>query len=266
MRFVLILLSAVLLFSCVKTKRIVYLQTGLSEDVDSLTVQHSVEEYKLQVNDIIDVQVKSLEENLNNMFNISNGKVNPTQAANVGAGDLFYLTGYLIDKEGDIELPLVGKVKAVGLTIPELKSKLKLTFNKLFKEELYYLSVKLGGIRYSALGEFNRAGKYVLLQSNPNIFEAIANAGDLTTVASRNNVKLIRQYSDGVKIHELNLLDVNVINSPYYYLKPNDIIYVEPLKVKSWGVGTFGAQTLTLIMSLVTSTVVVLTYIQNTSK
>ena len=85
-----------------------------------------------------------------------------------------------------------------------------------------------------------------------NIFEAIANAGEIATVGDRKDVMIIRQYPQGQKVHHLNLLEANVMQSPYYYIQPNDIIYVKPLKQKSWGTGTTGRETITTIVASLT--------------
>ena len=85
-----------------------------------------------------------------------------------------------------------------------------------------------------------------------NIFEALANAGDIEMTGNREDVLIIRRYPQGQKIHHLNLLDAAVMQSPYYYIQPNDIIYVKPLKQKSWGFGTTGRETLITIVSVLT--------------
>jgi polysaccharide export outer membrane protein len=87
------------------------------------------------------------------------------------------------------------------------------------------------------------------MQNQVTIFEAIALGGDLNAVANREDVKLIRQYPEGTRVHRLNLLDQSIVGSPHYFIQPNDVIYVEPLPQRSWGIGVTGAQTLTTIMS-----------------
>lgn len=261
MRFLFFVLTSCLLFSCVAKKKMVYFQGKDGVVNDSTLFQYNRSEYKLQVNDVIDIQLKSLETSVNELFNISGGSnANMAQGANVGGGDLYYLTGYIVDMHGAISLPLVGDINVIGLTTVEIKSKLTEVFDKYFKHNRYHLSVKLGGIKYSALGEFNKPGKYVILQNQATLFEAIANAGDLNMVASRGDIKVLRQYPDGMRIHNVDLLSDSILSSPYFYIQPNDVIYVEPLKVKSWGVGAEGAQTLTFIVSLLTGALVIASF------
>tara|TARA_B100000780_G_C21028009_1_gene412140 strand:+ start:46 stop:969 length:924 start_codon:yes stop_codon:yes gene_type:complete len=242
------------LSSCVPRKKMVYLQSGEGQPpIDSVAFTYNRDAYKLQVNDIVDVKVFSPEETVNEYFNVQQNS-NGLQSMNAGVqsgGDLYYMTGFSISDSGNIILPVVGSINAAGLTIIELKDTIAERLNIYLKE--YHLEVKLGGIRFTALGEFNSPGKYVLLQNQATIYEAIAQARDLSMVASRNNIKLIRQYPDGTRVHTVNLLDQSIISSPFYFIQPNDVIYVEPLKVKSWGVGVTGAQTLTTILSVVSS-------------
>ena len=252
--------------ACVPKKKMVYLQTNANEKIDSTQVfDYHVEKYKLQVNDILDVQVRSLAKEANEAF--GNGSSSSGQAVNAtsnSGGDLYYITGYSINDYGYVDLPIIGEVKVLGLTIPEAKDEIEKSVKRYFSK--FYLMVKLGGIRYSALGEFNRPGKYVLLQNQATIFEAIANAGDLTTVAQRDQVTLIRQYPDGTRIHKLNLLEQNIIGSPYYFIQPNDVIYVEPMKQKSFGVGVTGAQTITTVISVVSTSLALILAIQSLNK
>ena len=138
-------------------------------------------------------------------------------------------------------------IRAAIKDLEEAKAAINTQVSTLFKS--FYLQVKLGGIRYSALGEFRSPGKKVILQNQATIFEAIAASGDLTQVAKRDEIKLIRQYPDGTRIHTLNLLDQSIISSPYYFIQPNDVVYAEPLPQKAWGIGVTGAQTFTTIIS-----------------
>ena len=251
--------------SCIPTKKMIYLQAAeeLADSFDTTMHTYAIPEYRLQVNDIIDIQIKTLDPEFARIFNPD---MSAAQAMNTGVqsgGDMYYMNGYTINDSGNVKVPIIGEVQVVGLTIKEAEKIIHTAFLEFFKQGKFYLTVKLGGIRFSALGEFNRPGKYTILQNQLTIFEAIASAGDLNMVAKRDGVKLIRQYPSGTKIHHVNLLDQSIIASPFYFIQPNDVIYVEPLKQKSYGVGTQGAQSLTLILSLVTSTLIILTYFQN---
>ena len=236
----------------------VYLQAEL-DNADTV-FNYERTDYKLQINDIIDVKIVSLDEDVNKLFNSSMATAtNAAQTANLG--DLYYITGYSIDDSGNVELPIIGKVNVLNKTLEEARLEIDTYVLKYFSK--YFLSIKLGGIRFSAIGEFNRPGKYTILQNQATLFEALALAGDLNMTASRGDVKIIRQYPEGTKIHTLNLLDRNLIHTPYYFIQPNDVIYVEPLKAKSWGVGTNAAQSTALILSLISSTLLIIVSFNN---
>lgn len=235
----------------------IYLQSDLEyNDI----YNYNMVDYRLQPNDILDVQIRSLNDEANKLYMPQNQSQQGAQAGVQNGGDLYYMTGYSIDDNGRIELPFIGSVFVNGMTLSEARNSIDAEVGKLFKT--YFLSIKLGGIRFSTLGEFNRPGKKVILQNQATIFEAIAASGDLTIVANRSEVRLIRQYPEGSKIHTVNLLSDEIISSPYYFIQPNDIIYVEPLLQKSAGIGITGAQTLTTIVgTLSTSLALVLSII-----
>ena len=236
--------------SCVPVKKMIYLQS--EEEIKDKVFEYQKEEYRLQENDILDVQIRSMNEEANKLFSIQ-GQAGQ-QAMQVGAqngGDLYYMTGYTVNQNGAIELPYIGEVTVKGKTLKEAKAAVDTEVAKFFKN--YYLQVKLGGIRFSTLGEFNRSGKHVILQNQATIYEAIALSGDLTPLAKRDEIRLIRQYPDGTKIHTMNLLDQSIIGSPYYFIQPNDVLYAEPLPQKAYGFGVTGAQTITTLVSALSS-------------
>jgi len=132
-----------------------------------------------------------------------------------------------------------------------------------FKETAnIFVTVKLAGLRYTATGEIGNPGTITLFKERVNIFEAIANAGEIPLTGNRKEVMIIRQYPQGQKIHSLDLTDVNVMKSPYYYIQPNDMIYVKPLKQKSIGTGETAVSsisTIATIVSLAATTVLIFT-------
>jgi polysaccharide export outer membrane protein len=120
-----------------------------------------------------------------------------------------------------------------------------------FKETAnIFVTVKLAGLRFTASGEIGSPGTRTLFQERVNIYEAIANVGEIPVTGDKKDVMIIRQYPQGQQIHHLDLTDVNVMNSPYYYIQPNDVIYVKPLKQKTWGTGVTGRETFGTIVSV----------------
>ena len=254
-----VLLFVMCFTSCVPLESLVYLQPDGETSTEAF--EYNKQEYRLQMNDILDVKISSLNPEVNALFNSSTmGTMQVAQATAQTGGDLFYITGYSIDKKGEIDIPFIGKVDVLGLTLNEAHSAVDAKVSELFTN--YYVQGKLGGVRFSALGEFNRPGKHVVMQNQVTIFEAIALGGDLSLVANREEIRLVRQHPMGTQIHTINLLNESVVGSPYYFIQPNDVIYAEPLPQRSWGVGVTGAQTLnTIVSTLSTSAALILSII-----
>ncbi|WP_339869461.1 polysaccharide biosynthesis/export family protein [uncultured Algoriphagus sp.] len=250
-----------LAFGCISNEKIIYLQNleGNSLIEDDELITYKIPEYKLQYNDIIDVNIQTVDDMTQFGFNNKPPQMNQ-QMGNVSAqsgGDIYYMTGYSVDENGNIRLPIVGEVYVRDKTLDEARIDVEQKLREYVKSELY-VKVKLGGVRYSALGEFRRPGKYVVLQDRMTIFEAIANAGDLTTVAKRDEVLMIRQYPEGTRLHRINLLDRQIVASPYYFIQPNDQLYIEPMKVRETGTGENTAQTLALVFAGISSVALIL--------
>lgn len=215
--------------------------------------------YRVQTNDILSVKIKALDPALVEMFNSSS----PTAENRIQNDQTLYFDGYSVDDHGNIRIPVLGNINVMGSTLEEIRIKIeKQLLDEYFnKEANVFVSVKLAGLRYTINGEITNPGTRVLFQEKVNVMEAVANSGDITMVGNRKNVTIIRQYPHGTEMHTLDLTNADVINSPYYYIQPNDYIYVQPLKQKSWGTGTTGIQslgTIITLISLVTTTIVLL--------
>ncbi|SMP33216.1 protein involved in gliding motility EpsA [Algoriphagus winogradskyi] len=248
-------------FGCISNEKIIYLQNQEGNTVieDGELITYEIPDYKLQYNDIIDVNIQTVDDLLQFGFNNKPPQMNQ-QMGNVSAqsgGDIYYMTGYSVDQKGNIRLPVVGDIQVKDKTLEEARIVIEESMRTFVKSELY-VKVKLGGVRYSALGEFRRPGKFTVLQDRMTIFEAIANAGDLTTVAKRDEILLIRQYPEGTRLHRINLLDRQIVASPFYFIQPNDQLYVEPMKVRETGTGENTAQTLALVFAGISSVALIL--------
>lgn len=260
------LAALILSISCVPNKKLVYLQNLEGHEVineDSL-ITYSTSEYRLQYNDVVDVQVHTLDEAMNEFFNIRPVlNMQTQQMAGSSGGDIFYVTGHTVDKEGNIDLPMLGDVHVSNKTLKEVKETISERLKKYITTDDYFVRIKLGGIRFSTLGEFRNPGKHVVLQDRMTILEAIAHAGDLRVTAKRDEVLLIRQYPEGTKLHRINLTDRNLVASPFYFIQPNDQLYAEPLRVRELGTGENLAQSLQLVITSVTAAVLILNLILN---
>jgi polysaccharide export outer membrane protein len=188
-------------------------------------------QYKLQAGDILYISLSTDDQRLNSIF-VPSGAMQMQQAAGM-AGTPFYLTGFTIDVTGNIELPYVGFVKVEGKTIEEAKLTLETEIKKFFK--VFFLQVKVAEFRFSVLGFVNRPGQYFFQMNKVNILEAIAQAGDLQNLARRFEVQLYRQTPQGIVMVPIDLTDRSLIHSPYWYIQPNDVLYVQPLKIRKYG-------------------------------
>jgi len=166
-----------------------------------------------------------------------------------------YFNGFTVDNHGEIKVPTLGKVNVLNLTLDEIKAKIESELlEKYFKKEAnVFVTVKLGGVKFTITGEIANPGTQVLFQDRVNIFEAIANAGDVNFEGNRKDVLIIRPYPGGQKIHHIDLTSVDVFQSPYYYIRPNDMIYIQPLPQKSWGTGKTGMESLQSILTIFTA-------------
>lgn len=249
-KLLIIFLSCVIISSCIPHKDIVYFQDKGSSNNDS--IQNNLTEvqkpYRIQINDILNVRVKALDQETVSILNPA-GEEN----LNAGSAERAYFDGFTVDVHGNIRIPTLGKINVLGYTCEEIENRIeKQLLEEQFKETAnIFVTVKLAGLRYTANGEVGTPGTVTLFQERVNIFEAIANVGEIPVTGNRKEVQIIRQYPQGQKIHTLDLTDIDVMKSPFYYIQPNDIIYVKPLKQKTWGTGTNGRETLAAIVSVV---------------
>ena len=255
-----VLVLGVLAFSCVPQKDTLYFQNKGSAINEPHIISEVQKPYRIQVNDILNIRVKALDQALVNMFNPA-GDVN----LNAESAERAYFDGFTVDLHGNIRIPTLGTISVLGYTTEEIE---KIIEKKLLEEEFketanIFVTVKLSGLRFTVSGEVVNPGTITMFQERVNIFEAIANVGEIPITGNKKEVMIIRQYPQGQKIHHLDLTDVNVMASPYYYIQPNDLIYVKPLKQKSWGTGTTGVQSITTLVSLVTLVTTTILLIRN---
>ena len=235
------------LTSCVSQKKMLYFQNEtMLNDSTFTSIEYENErhfDYKVQPGDILYIKIASLDEKFSTYFNSVMGSNNNTSENSL------YLNGYNIDEEGYIELPIIGKMQVKDNTVAEIQEKVQLSMNEYLKETVVY--VKLGLFNLTILGEVARPGQYQVYQSDINIFQAMALAGNATDFANKSKIKIIHQTPKGSQIVRININDADVLSSPHYYLKPNDIIYVEPLKSKQYGFTTVPYGTIFSALSLI---------------
>jgi polysaccharide export outer membrane protein len=244
----LLLLLSVLVTSCIPKKDLIYLQEKKSATNEVVTSSNQ-NPYRLQTNDILTVTIRAIDPKLVAIFNNSEGIGG---GVGVASEQSSYFNGYSIDDHGNIRMPILGEMNVLGFTVEEVRIKIeKILFEKYFKEEAgIYVVVKLAGFRYTINGEVASTGTKILYQDKVNIMEAIANSGDIAITGDRKDVKVIRRFPHGNETFSIDLTDANAVNSPCFYLHPNDYILVNPLKQKTWGTGKTGIESLTTVITL----------------
>ncbi|MBC7605420.1 MAG: polysaccharide biosynthesis/export family protein [Burkholderiales bacterium] len=235
--------------SCVPTKDLIYLQNKDQSDLSAAVNPVVAKPYRLQMNDIISITIKAIDPKLVAIFSPSNngGEVGKSESS-------LYFDGFTVDDHGNIRMPVLGEINVIGYTLDELR----LTIEKKLSEEYFnkeaniFVTVKLAGLRYTINGEIASPGTKTLFQEKVNILEAVANSGDITITGDRKAVTVMRQFPQGMEMHDIDLTDIKALQSPYFYIQPNDYIYVKPLKQKSWGTGKTGIESLTSIITVLT--------------
>lgn len=228
--FTLLLITLLLsVTSCTSYKNVPYLQN--SADFNKIEQQNNMFDARVQPKDLLTINVVSPSEpSASQPYNLTVGFA--YEARNSITTQVSLQT-YMVDNEGNINFPIVGKINVAGKTITEIE---KIIFDKIegaFVDKPV-VTVRFHNFKISVLGEVNAPGTFSIPNEKVSIFEALALARDMTIYGQRDNVKLIRENADGKKeIHELNLNDVAILSSPHYYLQQNDVLYVTPNKAKS---------------------------------
>lgn len=228
-----ILSLIVILSSCGSVKDVAYFQNS---DYIDLSRSEYLYDARIMPKDVLTITVNTVNPEAAAPFNliVHTTLTNNAQGSLSGGGS-GALQSYLVDNKGCIEFPVLGTLEVGGLTKSAceqmIHDKIKPYLNV---NENPVVTVRMSNYKISVLGEVNSPGMFVVGNEKINILEALAQAGDLTIYGIRNKVKLIREDAKGRKeIHTLNLNDADIISSPYYYLQQNDIVYVEPNKVKA---------------------------------
>ncbi len=229
-----LLSTLLLLSSCVSNKKYIYLQDKGNVKTDSNGVMPVVPyAYKLQKGDVLYIALTTDDEKLNKIFVPSGGGGIQFQQGVGVSGTMLYYIGFTIDDSGEIEFPYLGKIKVSELEIGKAKLAVETQLKKYFK--IFFLQVKVAEFKFSVLGYVNRPGQFFFQQNKVSIFEAISQAGELQGMSKKMEVQLYRQYSEGIKMHTIDLTDRSIINSPLFYIQPNDLVYIVPLKARTLG-------------------------------
>jgi polysaccharide export outer membrane protein len=238
-----LLFLVLLVYSCVPHKRIVYFQKDKEINNDTISVMKRY--YKVKPGDLLSISVTSFNPEVTNFFN----------PKNESSG------GFKINREGYIHIPMLDSVYVGGLTLVEIESLIKGKISEQVSQP--YVIVDMGKFTFTALGEFGGKGLVEVKQNELTIIEAIALAGDMSDFSDRGHIKLIRNIDGKDVFITLNLNDRSVISSEYFYVFPNDVLYAEPLRAKSFRTNI---TQISFFLSLTSIAIVIYTFISNQTR
>ncbi len=246
------LISALLLFSCASRKEVAYFQ-----NIDQAEARKAAENYepKFQSDDLLAITVSAFDMDAVRPFNL------PAVAHNAIPGSVtgeLRQQAYLIDSDGHIEFPVLGKIKMAGLDRKGASGMLKTKLAEYIKDPI--VNIRIINFKVTVLGEVKNPGTYNIQNERITVLEALGLAGDLDIQARRDNVLLIRD-NGGNKIYKrIDLTSSEILSSPFYYLDQNDVIYVEPKesKIKSSAVGNNTFVVVSILSTLVSSLAIIL--------
>ena len=245
---IVLIVSVLLITSCASRKEVVYFQdTGNFETL--VNTNRSVSKFK--VDDLVSIHVSSLNPEASAPFNLFRGQME--------GGFTAEQVDYLVDESGEIDFPVIGKIKIEGLSPEDLRLLLRNRLSDYLKDPI--INIRLRNFSVTVLGEVSRPGTYPVNGEQISILEALGMAGDLTIRGVRQNVLVIRDFN-GTKVYtRIDLTSKKMINSPVYYLTQNDVIYVEPNKSGITASSLDQRTTIAISVAsvLITSTVILLT-------
>lgn len=237
------MLLPLVLFSCVTSKRVNLLQepgkNGIPHYADTL----SYEDYELRIGDRLYVYVYSVDERIDKMFNASGGGVSSSQMRQSmgGAGGSYDLYTYLVQDDGTIDFPMVGHIPVRGMTTREVKRYLEKELSSFIKGygDYQMMSVEVNIVRRSFSVISDRgSGTFNIQKEKVTIFEALAMAGDIGDFGDRSKVRIVREKEGSTFVKEFDVRSKDIINSEFYYIEPNDVIYIQRIKGQSFGVNS----------------------------
>jgi polysaccharide biosynthesis/export protein len=247
-----ILFTFLLLCSCTPQGRLTYLQDQQALGNELLLPQ---KEYKLKPGDILHVRIMSSDPGTDEIFNLDDSRRAMIRAAVVGDPSMF-LYGYTINSLGEIKLPVIGNVQLAGLNLNEAHDRVQERAKEFIVDAT--VSIKIVNFSVTVLGEVRNPGSFYIYDHDFSILGAIGLAGDLTDYGNR-NVHLVRHTDEGINLHRVDITDRESLTTEFYYLQPNDLIYVEPLLAKRFGFAQFPFG---VFFSAISTTILLISFIR----
>lgn len=212
--------------SCIPMRKVVYMNNNpiVEKEINTTPPVHH-----LEIGDVLFVRILSQNDKTHEFFNVetnTNSSINNTSMASL------YLNGSTINSAGKIEIPVIGEIYLLGQDLEQAKASVQKAVDEYLKDAI--VIVKLANFQVTILGEVNNAGTFPVFKENLTIFEALAMGGDLTDYANRQKIKIVRTYKNKKQINIVDITDQQLLLSDFYYLRNDDMIYVEPLKYRTF--------------------------------
>lgn len=248
----LFLVIVILLSSCASRKKTLYLQ---ETNKDSTQVYSNADStYKLQIGDILYIRVLSLNKEINEVFNVNASSSSYNMYNNESS---LYVNGYSINDSGTVSLPILGDIKLVHKSVYDARREVQRILDEYIKDGI--ADVKLTSYRFTVLGEVRRPGIFNNYSDKLTIFEALGKAGDINEFGDKTKIVIVRPTPTGTETYKFDITDNSILTSDYYYIMPNDIIYIEPLKYKAWKLNTLNV---TLFLTSISTLILVLNFVK----
>jgi polysaccharide export outer membrane protein len=239
------------IISCTRYKDMVILQSRKGENNN---IYNAIPPpYKIQKRDVLYIQVLSLNQEITQVIN-STSTTNSTQLTSDAS---MFIYGNIVSDSGYVELPVIGKINVIDKTLEEAKIEIGKQASVFLKDAT--IIVKLISFKFSVLGEVKSPGVYQNFNNQLTVLEAIGKAGDITPYGNRHKILVVRPGTEGTKTFRLDITRAEILNSEGFFLLPNDIIYVEPVKSYNFKVNI---QNISLLLTGISTLILVLNYIR----
>ena len=224
--FIKLLVLLLIIQGCTPMSKITYLNDSQSGEWD---VSPIPPKHHLEIGDILMVRVISRNEESNNLFNLES---NTNSANSILTAANLYLNGFTISQEGTIDIPNVGEVFVLNQTLEEAESTISLKAEEFLINP--FVIVKLANFQFTVLGEINAPGNYPVYKEGLTIYDAIAMSGGINDYGNLKKIKIVRSEKNKKQIYNVDLTSSNILTSDFFYLRNNDLIYVQPIKFKGF--------------------------------
>ncbi|MCD4770578.1 MAG: polysaccharide biosynthesis/export family protein [Bacteroidales bacterium] len=250
-----VLITGILLAGCTSSEKLTYLN-NLPDTSETQYFPMDIPDYKVQYRDILYITIKAMTPD-GSIEDMLLGRASYNQSSYIRDESSQYIIGYNVDEKGNVFLPVIGKVKVADHTIPEIRDILQAKTDKYFKNT--FVECKLLSFKYTVLGEARAPGTYINYNNYLTVLEAIGRAGGVGDFGRRDRVLVVRPTEEGTKTYRINLQDKNLLSSEAYFLMPNDLVIIEPVKHKIFNMNL---PTLSFILASITTTLLLINFFE----